>query len=148
MCWYILRHSHFIHFIFYILHQANFQNRKKKYIFDNNYIIIFYIKIECLKQRFWLLLRYLQTYFLPRIYQNVKIINLCVVQTWKVFDQDVYYTVGMGDYRLQRKTKYISADKGLFKFYNRRPTFVRHHHKLRSFYRNRKALSYLKKKKF
>jgi hypothetical protein len=49
----------------------------------------------------------------------------------------------MGDYRLQRKTKYISADKGLFKFYNRRPTFVRHHHKLRSFYRNRKTLSYL-----
>ena len=116
MCWYILRHSHFIHFIFYILHQANFQNRKKKYIFDNNYIIIFYIKIECLKQRFWLLLRYLQTYFLPRIYQNVKIINLCVVQTWKVFDQDVYYTVGMGDYRLQRKTKYISADRVYLNF--------------------------------
>ena len=84
MFWYILRHSQFIHFFLYILYQANFQNRKSKCIFDNNYIIILYIKIECLKQRFWLLLWYLLTCFSSYNLSKCPIMYLCFVQTWIV----------------------------------------------------------------
>ena len=42
------------------------------------------------------------------------------LNSWTIIN--VFNTVGMGVYRLQRKIIYICPDKGIFKFYNRRST--------------------------
>ena len=130
-------HPFFFIYIFYL--ESEFSKQKVKIHFDNNYIIILYFKVECIKQRFWLSPWYLQTYLYPYNLSKCSILYLSFAQTFntltRMFTPLLVWVII--DY-IERQNIYV-----LIRVYlNFIIGDIWHHHKLRVLYRNSKPLSY------